>query len=58
MLAGDLLLMSTTNAELIVARASTTRFEEVKRYTIASLSGVGASRHRRPARSSSRTLRS
>ncbi len=35
MLAGDLLLMSTTNAELIVARASTTRFEEVKRYTIA-----------------------
>jgi outer membrane protein assembly factor BamB len=35
MLAGDLLLLSTTNAELIVARASTTRFEEVKRYTIA-----------------------
>ena len=27
--------MSTTNAELIVARASTTRFEEVKRYTVA-----------------------
>jgi outer membrane protein assembly factor BamB len=35
MLAGDLLLLSTTNSELIVARASATRFEEIKRYTIA-----------------------
>jgi outer membrane protein assembly factor BamB len=35
MLAGNQLLLSTTNAELIVARVSTTRFEEVKRYTIA-----------------------
>jgi outer membrane protein assembly factor BamB len=33
--AGDLLLLSTTNAELIVARASSAAFEEVKRYTIA-----------------------
>jgi outer membrane protein assembly factor BamB len=33
--AGGLLLLSTTNAELIVARASSTAFEEVKRYTIA-----------------------
>jgi outer membrane protein assembly factor BamB len=35
MLAGSLLLMSTTNAELIIARANPVRFEEVKRYTIA-----------------------
>jgi outer membrane protein assembly factor BamB len=34
-LAGETLLVSTTNAELIVARASRARFEEVKRYTIA-----------------------
>ena len=34
-LAGDVLLLSTTNAELIVARASPARFEEIKRYTIA-----------------------
>jgi outer membrane protein assembly factor BamB len=33
--AGGLLLLSTTNAELIVARASSTAFEEVRRYTIA-----------------------
>ena len=33
--AGDFLLLSTTNAELIVARANRGRFDEVKRYTIA-----------------------
>jgi outer membrane protein assembly factor BamB len=33
--AGSLLLLSTTNAELIVANASRSRFEEIKRYTIA-----------------------
>ena len=33
--AGDYLLLSTTNSELIVARPSTTAFEEIKRYTIA-----------------------
>ncbi len=33
--AGDYLLLATTNAELIVAAASATAFEEVKRYTIA-----------------------
>ncbi|HEX6164497.1 MAG TPA: PQQ-binding-like beta-propeller repeat protein, partial [Vicinamibacterales bacterium] len=33
--AGNFLLLSTTNSELIVARASTSAFEEVKRYTIA-----------------------
>jgi outer membrane protein assembly factor BamB len=33
--AGDYLLLSTTNSELIVAKTSTTAFEEVKRYTIA-----------------------
>ena len=33
--AGDDLLMSTTNSELIVARANPARFEEVKRYSIA-----------------------
>ena len=33
--AGDYLLLSTTNSELIVAKPSTTAFEEVKRYTIA-----------------------
>jgi outer membrane protein assembly factor BamB len=33
--AGGFLLISTTNSELIVARPSTTAFEEVKRYTIA-----------------------
>ena len=32
---GSTLLMSTTNAELIVARANPAKFEEVKRYTIA-----------------------
>ena len=35
MTAGPLLLASTTNAELIVARINPARFEEVKRYTIA-----------------------
>jgi outer membrane protein assembly factor BamB len=35
MLAGPLLLLSTTNAELIVARANPAKFEEIKRYTIA-----------------------
>ena len=33
--AGEYLLLATTNSELIVARASTTAFEEVKRYTVA-----------------------
>jgi outer membrane protein assembly factor BamB len=33
--AGDVLLLSTTNSELIVARASPTRFEELKRYQVA-----------------------
>jgi hypothetical protein len=33
--AGQTLLVSTTNAELIVARANASRFEEVRRYTIA-----------------------
>ena len=33
--AGDVLLFSTTNSELIVAKPSATAFEEVKRYTIA-----------------------
>jgi outer membrane protein assembly factor BamB len=33
--AGSLLLLSTTNAELIVARPNTAKFEEIKRYTIA-----------------------
>ena len=33
--AGPLLLFSTTNAELIVARASPSRFDEVKRYVVA-----------------------
>jgi outer membrane protein assembly factor BamB len=33
--AGDYLLLSTTNSELIVAKASATAFEEVKRYTLA-----------------------
>ena len=33
--AGDYLLMSTTNSELIVARANPAKFEEVKRYSIA-----------------------
>jgi outer membrane protein assembly factor BamB len=35
LLAGKLLLVSTTNAELIVARADPSRFEELERYTIA-----------------------
>jgi len=35
MLAGPLLLLSTTNAELIVARADPAKFEEIERYTIA-----------------------
>jgi outer membrane protein assembly factor BamB len=33
--AGEYLLMSTTNSELIVARANAGRYEEVKRYSIA-----------------------
>jgi outer membrane protein assembly factor BamB len=33
--AGDYLLLSTTNSELIVARANPARYEEVKRYSIA-----------------------
>lgn len=33
--AGDMLLIATTNSELIVARASPARFEEVTRYTVA-----------------------
>jgi outer membrane protein assembly factor BamB len=33
--AGNFLLLSTTNSELIVAKPSATEFEEVKRYTIA-----------------------
>ena len=33
--AGPLLLFSTTNAELIVARANPARFDEVKRYVVA-----------------------
>lgn len=33
--AGSYLLISTTNSELIVAKPSTTAFEEIKRYTIA-----------------------
>lgn len=32
--AGDYLLLSTTNGELIVAKPSTTAFEEIRRYTI------------------------
>ena len=35
LVAGQLLLMTTTGSELIVARANSARFEEVKRYTIA-----------------------
>ena len=33
--AGTTLLLSTTNAELIVARPNRAKFEEVKRYTVA-----------------------
>jgi outer membrane protein assembly factor BamB len=33
--AGDYLLLSTTNSELIVARPSTTALDEIRRYTIA-----------------------
>ena len=33
--AGDYLLLSTTNSELIVARANAQRYEEVRRYSIA-----------------------
>jgi outer membrane protein assembly factor BamB len=33
--AGALLLLSTTNAELIVARASPAKFDELRRYTVA-----------------------
>lgn len=33
--AGNVLLLSTTNSELIIAKPSDTAFEEVKRYTIA-----------------------
>ena len=35
MTAGNLLLLATTNAELIVARANPAKFEEVRRYTVA-----------------------
>ena len=35
MVAGPLLLMTTTASELVVARVNPSRFEEVKRYTIA-----------------------
>jgi outer membrane protein assembly factor BamB len=34
-LAGSLLLISTTSAELIVARSNPARFDEIKRYSIA-----------------------
>ena len=34
-LAGPLLMVSTTNAELIIARPNPAKFEEIKRYTIA-----------------------
>ena len=33
--AGDYLLLATTNSELVVARANATRYEEVKRYSVA-----------------------
>jgi outer membrane protein assembly factor BamB len=33
--AGDFLLLATTNSELIVARANSARYEEVKRYSVA-----------------------
>jgi outer membrane protein assembly factor BamB len=33
--AGEWLLIGTTNSELIIARASAARFEEVTRYTVA-----------------------
>lgn len=33
--AGDLLLISTTNAELILARLNPAKFEEIRRYTVA-----------------------
>ena len=33
--AGDYLLLATTNSELIVARANSARYEEVKRYSVA-----------------------
>jgi outer membrane protein assembly factor BamB len=33
--AGSLLLLSTTNAELIVARPNPAKFEEIRRYTVA-----------------------
>ena len=33
--AGDYLLMTTTNSELVVAKANPARFEEVQRYTVA-----------------------
>jgi outer membrane protein assembly factor BamB len=35
MAGGSFLLLSTTNAELIVARPNSTKFEEIRRYTIA-----------------------
>ncbi|MGH9203567.1 MAG: hypothetical protein ACRD2A_20270, partial [Vicinamibacterales bacterium] len=34
--AGPLLMIATTNAELIIARTNPARFEEIKRYTVAS----------------------
>jgi hypothetical protein len=33
--AGSVLLLSTTNSELIVARPNAAKFEEVRRYTVA-----------------------
>ena len=33
--AGSVLLLSTTNAELIVARPNPAKFEEIRRYTVA-----------------------
>ena len=33
--ANSLLLLSTTNAELIVVRANRTKFDEIRRYTVA-----------------------
>jgi hypothetical protein len=35
LIAGQLLLMTTTGSDLIVARANPARYDEVKRYTIA-----------------------
>ena len=51
-LAGPLLLASTTGSELIVARVNPARFDEVKRYTHRGVRRVGASSRERPHRSS------